>query len=114
LLLDQYSAHQGLASRRRTRQGSENGKAATSPSEGNVGQFQQTFKKWPAAQNSQPATPAQLRVQPDAFTIYPNTRRPGPATVSCVSACAAGGCRLAWCRPPRIRRGRPGAQNCAL
>jgi hypothetical protein len=41
-----------------------------------VERFQQTLKKWLAAQQPQPATLTQLQALLDTFTSYCNTRRP--------------------------------------
>lgn len=54
----------------------KNGKANHPQTQGKVERFQQTLKKWLAAQAPQPATIAQLQALLDAFTSYYNTRRP--------------------------------------
>jgi transposase InsO family protein len=54
----------------------KNGKANHPQTQGKVERFQQTLKKWLAAQHPQPADLARLQAQIDAFTSYYNTRRP--------------------------------------
>lgn len=54
----------------------KNGKANHPQTQGKVERFQQTLKKWLAAQSPQPVTLAGLQAQLDAFTTYYNTRRP--------------------------------------
>ncbi len=54
----------------------KNGKANHPQTQGKVERFQQTLKKWLAAQHPQPATLADLQAQLDTFTAYYNTRRP--------------------------------------
>jgi transposase InsO family protein len=54
----------------------KNGKPNHPQTQGKVERFQQTLKRWLAAQDPQPASPSQLQAQLDAFTSYYNTRRP--------------------------------------
>jgi transposase InsO family protein len=54
----------------------KNGKPSHPQTQGKVERFQQTLKKWLAAQSSQPASLAQLQAQLDTFTAYYNTCRP--------------------------------------
>jgi transposase InsO family protein len=54
----------------------KNGKANHPQTQGKVERFQQTLKKWLAAQHPQPADLAQLQALIDAFTSYYNTCRP--------------------------------------
>ena len=54
----------------------KNGKANHPQTQGKVERFQQTLKKWLAAQDPQPADLAQLQALIEAFTSYYNTRRP--------------------------------------
>jgi transposase InsO family protein len=54
----------------------KNGKANHPQTQGKAERFQQTLKKWLAAQHPQPATLAQLQALIDTFTAYYNTRRP--------------------------------------
>jgi transposase InsO family protein len=54
----------------------KNGKPNHPQTQGKVERFQQTLKKWLAAQDPQPADLAQLQALIDAFTSYYNTRRP--------------------------------------
>jgi transposase InsO family protein len=54
----------------------KNGKPAHPQTQGKVERFQQTLKKWLAAQNPQPADLAQLQALLDEFTRYYNARRP--------------------------------------
>jgi transposase InsO family protein len=54
----------------------KNGKANHPQTQGKTERFQQTLKKWLAAQHPQPATLAQLQALIDTFTAYYNTRRP--------------------------------------
>jgi transposase InsO family protein len=54
----------------------KNGKPSHPQTQGKVERFQQTLKKWLAAQSPQPASLAQLQAQLDTFTAYYNTRRP--------------------------------------
>ena len=54
----------------------KNGKANHPQTQGKAERFQQTLKKWLAAQHPQPATPAQLQALPGTFTAYYNTHRP--------------------------------------
>jgi transposase InsO family protein len=54
----------------------KNGKPNHPQTQGKVERFQQTLKKWLAAQAPQPADLAQLQALLDAFTSYYNTRRP--------------------------------------
>jgi transposase InsO family protein len=54
----------------------KNGKANHPQTQGKVERFQQTLKKWLAAQHPPPETLAQLQALLDAFTAYYNTRRP--------------------------------------
>jgi hypothetical protein len=54
----------------------KNGKPAHPQTQGKAERFQQTLKKWLAAQNPQPADLAQLQALLDEFTRYYNARRP--------------------------------------
>ena len=54
----------------------KNGKPNHPQTQGKVERFQQTMKKWLAAQARQPATVAQLQALLDAFTSQYNTARP--------------------------------------
>ena len=54
----------------------KNGKPNHPQTQGKIERFQQTLKKWLAAQSPQPADLAQLQALLDAFTSYYNTRRP--------------------------------------
>src|SRR5215831_17717521 len=54
----------------------KNGKANHPQTQGKAERFQQTLKKWLAAQPCQPATIAQLQVLLDTFTRIYNTKRP--------------------------------------
>ena len=54
----------------------KNGKANHPQTQGKVERYQQTLKKWLAAQQPQPADLAQLQALLDAFTSYYNTQRP--------------------------------------
>jgi transposase InsO family protein len=54
----------------------KNGKANHPQTQGKAERFQQTRKKWLAAQHPQPATLAQLQALTGTFTAYYNTRRP--------------------------------------
>jgi transposase InsO family protein len=54
----------------------KNGKANHPQTQGKAERFQQTLKKWLAAQHPQPATLAQLQALTGTFTAYYNTRRP--------------------------------------
>ena len=54
----------------------KNGKPNHPQTQGKVERFQQTMKKWLAAQAPQPATVAQLQALLDAFTSQYNTARP--------------------------------------
>jgi transposase InsO family protein len=54
----------------------KNGKANHPQTQGKVERFQQTMKKWLAAQHPQPADMAQLQAQLDAFTGCYNHQRP--------------------------------------
>jgi transposase InsO family protein len=54
----------------------KNGKPNHPQTQGKVERFQQTLKRWLAAQHPQPASLSQLQAQLDAFTSYYNTRRP--------------------------------------
>jgi transposase InsO family protein len=54
----------------------KNGKPNHPQTQGKVERFQQTLKKWLAAQAPQPADLAQLQALLDTFTSYYNTRRP--------------------------------------
>jgi len=54
----------------------KNGKPNHPQTQGKVERFQQTLKKWLAAQHPQPADLAQLQAQLDAFASCYNTRRP--------------------------------------
>jgi transposase InsO family protein len=54
----------------------KNGKPNHPQTQGKVERFQQTMKKWLAAQQPQPATLAQLQALLDAFTDQYNHRRP--------------------------------------
>jgi transposase InsO family protein len=54
----------------------KNGKPNHPQTQGKVERFQQTLKKWLAAQAPQPATLNQLQALLDTFTSYYNTRRP--------------------------------------
>jgi transposase InsO family protein len=54
----------------------KNGKPNHPQTQGKVERFQQTLKKWLAAQHPQPTTIGELQALLDAFTAYYNTRRP--------------------------------------
>jgi transposase InsO family protein len=54
----------------------KNGSPNHPQTQGKVERFQQTLKKWLAAQTVQPVTVAELQAQLDAFTAYYNTARP--------------------------------------
>jgi transposase InsO family protein len=54
----------------------KNGRPNHPQTQGKVERFQQTLKKWLAAQSPQPATLAQLQALLDAFTSYYNQQRP--------------------------------------
>jgi len=54
----------------------KNGRANHPQTQGKVERFQQTLKRWPAAQQPQPPTLAELQALLDAFTCHYNTRRP--------------------------------------
>jgi transposase InsO family protein len=54
----------------------KNGKANHPQTQGKVERFQQTLKKWLAAQHPQPTTLAELQARLDAFTSYYNQQRP--------------------------------------
>jgi len=54
----------------------KNGRPNHPQTQGKVERFQQTLKKWLAAQDPQPATLAQLQALLDTFTAYCNTHRP--------------------------------------
>jgi len=54
----------------------KNGRASHPQTQGKVERFQQTLKKWLAAQEPQPADLAQLQALLDTFTSYYNTQRP--------------------------------------
>ena len=54
----------------------KNGKANHPQTQGKAERFQQTQKKWLAAQHPQPATLAQLQALTGTFTACYNTRRP--------------------------------------
>jgi transposase InsO family protein len=54
----------------------KNGKASHPQTQGKVERFQQTLKKWLAAQHPQPAGLAELQALLDTFTACYNTRRP--------------------------------------
>ena len=54
----------------------KNGRPNHPQTQGKVERFQQTLKKWLAAQQPQPATLAQLQALLDEFTTYYNQRRP--------------------------------------
>jgi transposase InsO family protein len=54
----------------------KNGKPNHPQTQGKVERFQQTMKKWLAAQTPQPATITQLQAQPGAFTSAYNHQRP--------------------------------------
>jgi transposase InsO family protein len=54
----------------------KNGKANHPQTQGKAERFQQTLKKWLAAQHPQPATLAQLQALIGTFTAYHNTCRP--------------------------------------
>lgn len=54
----------------------KNGKPNHPQTQGKVERFQQTLKKWLAAQAVQPATISELQAQLDTFTAYYNTQRP--------------------------------------
>jgi transposase InsO family protein len=70
----------------------KNGKPNHPQTQGKVERFQQTLKKWLAAQDPQPADLTQLQALLDAFTSYYNTRRPHkslPGRATPAAACAA-------------------------
>jgi transposase InsO family protein len=70
----------------------KNGKPAHPQTQGKAGRFQQTLKKWLAAQNPQPADLAQLQALLDEFTRYYNARRPHkslPGRITPATACTA-------------------------
>jgi len=70
----------------------KNGKPNHPQTQGKVERFQQTLKKWLAAQAPQPADLAQLQALLDTFTSYYNTRRPHkslPGRVTPATAYAA-------------------------
>jgi transposase InsO family protein len=54
----------------------KNGRPGHPQTQGKVERFQQTMKKWLAAQSPQPATLAQLQALLDAFAAYYNHQRP--------------------------------------
>jgi transposase InsO family protein len=54
----------------------KNGRPSHPQTQGKVERFQQTLKKWLAAQHPQPADLTQLQALLDEFTAYYNTRRP--------------------------------------
>ena len=54
----------------------KNGRPNHPQTQGKVERFQQTLKKWLAAQSPQPASISELQDLLDAFTSYYNTRRP--------------------------------------
>jgi transposase InsO family protein len=54
----------------------KNGKPNHPQTQGKAERFQQTLKKWLAAQHPQPATVAQLQALTGTFTAYYNARRP--------------------------------------
>ena len=54
----------------------KNGRPNHPQTQGKVERFQQTLKRWPAAQQPQPPTLAELQALLDAFTCHYNTRRP--------------------------------------
>jgi transposase InsO family protein len=54
----------------------KNGRPNHPQTQGKAERFQQTLKKWLAAQHPQPATLAQLQALLDEFTTYYNTQRP--------------------------------------
>jgi transposase InsO family protein len=54
----------------------KNGRPNHPQTQGKVERFQQTMKKWLAAQSPQPATLAQLQALLDTFTAYYNHQRP--------------------------------------
>jgi len=54
----------------------KNGRPNHPQTQGKVERFQQTLKKWLAAQDPQPATVAQLQALLDEFTRYYNHQRP--------------------------------------
>ena len=54
----------------------KNGRANHPQTQGKAERFQQTLKRWPAAQQPQPATLTELQTLLDAFTAHYNTRRP--------------------------------------
>jgi transposase InsO family protein len=70
----------------------KNGRPNHPQTQGKVERFQQTMKKWLAAQSPQPATVAQLQQLLDAFTAYYNHQRPHrslPARATPATAYAA-------------------------
>ena len=70
----------------------KNGRPNHPQTQGKTERFQQTLKKWLAAQQPQPADLAQLQALPGAFTAYYNTRRPHrslPRRATPATACTA-------------------------
>ena len=61
----------------------KNGKPNHPQTQGKAERYQQTMKKWLAAQRPQPATIAQLQALLDAFTSYYNHQRPSPGVPGC-------------------------------
>ena len=86
----------------------KNGKPNHPQTQGKVERFQQTLKKWLAAQDPQPASLTGLQQLLDAFTAEYNTRRPHrslphratPAAVYAARPKAAPGDQAARQRPP--------------
>jgi transposase InsO family protein len=91
----------------------KNGRPNHPQTQGKTERFQQTLKKWLAAQQPQPADLAQLQALLGAFTSYYNTRRPHrslphratPATIYAARPKAAPGDRTADTHD-RVRRDR--------
>jgi transposase InsO family protein len=67
----------------------KNGKPNHPQTQGKVERFQQTLKKWLAAQAPQPADLAQLQALLDTFASYYNTRRPHQSLPGRVTPAAA-------------------------
>jgi hypothetical protein len=96
----------------------KNGKPNHPQTQGKVERFQQTLKKWLAAQTRQPATLSQLQQLPGQFAAACNHQRPHrslprrqtPATACAARPKAAPGDRAADTHD-RVRTDRPGANG---